>query len=157
MKQALLIPNPFRYGAVLAINAYQRYVSPYKGFTCAHRYLYKGDSCSQYIKRLVAEASLEDAWIATKVRFQECREANIILKNTGNIGSGQDELQEKKKRKPQDCSCGNNWGDSCEALRCLECIPDTKGLDCNPFDGDGCGFDCSALDCGSFDCGGCGN
>jgi putative component of membrane protein insertase Oxa1/YidC/SpoIIIJ protein YidD len=137
--------NPLRYGAVLAINAYQRYMSPYKGFSCAHRHLYKGDSCSQYVKLVVASESLEDAWVATRIRFQECREANLILRNTG---SSKDGVQ--KKRKFQDCYCDN----SCEALRCLECIPDTKdikGLDCNPFDGDGCG-----LDCGIFDCGGCG-
>jgi hypothetical protein len=87
-------------------------VSPYKGFTCAHRHLYKGDSCSQYVKRIVAAESLEDSWIATRVRFQECREANLILRS---LGINQNGIQEKKKRKPQDYYCGN-WGDSCEAL-----------------------------------------
>ena len=139
-----MIYNPFRYGAVLAINAYQRHVSPYKGFTCAHRNLYGGDSCSQSIKRIVAEESLGGAWTAIRLRFQECKEANLILRNTGNNQNGQ-----QRKRQNQDYNCGN-WGDCCQGLSYCDCGGyDTKGLDCNPCDGDGCSFDCSGIDCGS--------
>jgi len=34
----------------MLISLYQRYVSPYKGFRCAHRVLHGGDSCSEYIQ-----------------------------------------------------------------------------------------------------------
>jgi putative component of membrane protein insertase Oxa1/YidC/SpoIIIJ protein YidD len=143
----VLISNPLRYGTVLAINAYQRYMSPYKGFTCAHRHLYKGDSCSQYVKRIVVEESLEGAWIAIRERFQECREANLILRNSGS--NSEWGVQPKKRRKPQDCN-SSNWGDCCQGLSCGDCgSPNTQGLDCNPCDGDGCSFDCGGVDCGS--------
>lgn len=38
----------FRYPALLAIRAYQRYLSPLKGYVCAYRVLTGRDSCSAY-------------------------------------------------------------------------------------------------------------
>lgn len=66
--------------AVIAISGYQRFISPHKGFSCAHRVLYGCDSCSQYFKRVIAEEGIITAIAKAKGRFQECREANEILK-----------------------------------------------------------------------------
>lgn len=66
--------------AVNAIAGYQRFISPHKGFSCAHRVLYGCESCSQYFKRVIAEDGLFTAIANAKGRFQECREANEILK-----------------------------------------------------------------------------
>jgi putative component of membrane protein insertase Oxa1/YidC/SpoIIIJ protein YidD len=41
-------PTPLERIALLAIRAYQRYLSPYKGFSCALRVATGGDSCSGY-------------------------------------------------------------------------------------------------------------
>ncbi|WP_338027215.1 membrane protein insertion efficiency factor YidD [Trichormus azollae] len=41
--------------SVTAIAGYQIHISPHKGFQCAHRVLYGSESCSQYIKRVIAE------------------------------------------------------------------------------------------------------
>jgi putative component of membrane protein insertase Oxa1/YidC/SpoIIIJ protein YidD len=66
--------------AVTVIAGYQRFISPYKGFSCAHRVLYGCESCSQYFKRVIAEEGILVAISNAKGRFQECREANEILK-----------------------------------------------------------------------------
>ena len=66
--------------AVTAIAGYQRFISPHKGFSCAHRVLYGCESCSQYFKRVIAEEGILRAITNAKGRFQECREANEILK-----------------------------------------------------------------------------
>lgn len=66
--------------AVNAIAGYQRFISPHKGFACAHRVLYGCDSCSQYFKRVIAEEGIFTAIANAQGRFQECREANEILK-----------------------------------------------------------------------------
>lgn len=39
--------------AVIAIDGYQRYISPYKGFCCAHRVLTGEDSCSEFAKQAI--------------------------------------------------------------------------------------------------------
>ncbi|MBD2316868.1 membrane protein insertion efficiency factor YidD [Phormidium tenue] len=67
--------------AVTAISGYQKFISPHKGFSCAHRVLYGCDSCSQYFKRVIAEEGIIQAIANAKGRFQECREANEILKS----------------------------------------------------------------------------
>jgi len=66
--------------AVTAISGYQKFISPHKGFSCAHRVLYGCESCSQYFKQVVAEEGIITAIANAKGRFQECREANEILK-----------------------------------------------------------------------------
>lgn len=38
---------------VALIDAYQRYVSPHKGFRCAHRVLHGGASCSGFAKHVL--------------------------------------------------------------------------------------------------------
>jgi len=66
--------------AITAISGYQRFISPHKGFSCAHRVLYGCESCSQYFKRVIAEDGITTAIANARGRFQECREANEILK-----------------------------------------------------------------------------
>ena len=66
--------------AIAAIAGYQRFISPHKGFSCAHRVLYGCESCSQYFKNVIAEEGIFVAIANAKGRFQECREANEILK-----------------------------------------------------------------------------
>ena len=67
--------------AVTAISGYQKFLSPHKGFSCAHRVLYGCESCSQYFKRVIAEDGMLTAIASAKGRFQECREANEIVKS----------------------------------------------------------------------------
>jgi putative component of membrane protein insertase Oxa1/YidC/SpoIIIJ protein YidD len=72
--------NTSRSLAVTAITGYQKFISPHKGFACAHRVLYGCESCSQYFKRVIAEEGIFTAIANAKGRFQECREASEIIK-----------------------------------------------------------------------------
>ena len=68
--------------AIDSIAAYQTYISPRKGFACAHRMLHGGDSCSMYIKRLLGEESLMSAVQMSHQRFKACVAASHTLKAT---------------------------------------------------------------------------
>ncbi|WP_228061460.1 membrane protein insertion efficiency factor YidD [[Phormidium] sp. LEGE 05292] len=52
------VDSGIRQIACTSISGYQKYLSPHKGFSCAHRILYGGESCSAYIKRIVAQKGL---------------------------------------------------------------------------------------------------
>lgn len=132
--------------AIAAINGYQRYLSPHKGFSCAHRVLHGGESCSQHIKQAIATKGLLAAVQLSKQRFADCKTAKLTL-----------EASKKSKRRRQentyDCvdiglGCGElpsigdceDWGDGCGDS---DCIPDLDSLDCS---------DCSGCEvgCGDF-------
>jgi len=64
---------------LLLIGFYQRFLSPVKGFNCAHHKLHQGDTCSHAIKKLIIEHPLKDALRLSKARFKECKTASIKL------------------------------------------------------------------------------
>ncbi|MEH1791512.1 membrane protein insertion efficiency factor YidD [Nostoc sp.] len=65
--------------AIESINAYQKYISPSKGFSCSHRLLHGGDSCSNYVKRMLSEQKLHQALQSSIKRFQYCGAASRTL------------------------------------------------------------------------------
>ena len=65
--------------AINSIIAYQNYISPHKGFSCPHRLLHGGDSCSNYVKRMLTNQSLTEAVKSSVQRFQNCTQASKIL------------------------------------------------------------------------------
>jgi len=73
--------------AIDSITLYQTYISPRKGFSCPHRLLNNGESCSMYIKRLLGEESLMSAIQLSRQRFKACVAASQTLKTT-NASSG---------------------------------------------------------------------
>ncbi|MCF4970038.1 membrane protein insertion efficiency factor YidD [Nostoc sp. CMAA1605] len=172
--------------STVAITGYQKYLSPHKGFSCAHRVLYGGESCSQYIKRVISEEGLSVALVKSRQRFQECKQANLLLRSRLQIedsestdesdDSSLDEedtsLNPRRKVPPSGQTSNTDCGDlpDCSSLDCsgVDCgdLPDCSSLDCSGADchfpdcGDltDCGsLDCGSLDCGSADCGSCGN
>lgn len=65
--------------AVQAILLYQRYLSPIKGFKCAHRVLHGGDSCSEHGRKLI---EAQGVWLGVRLlrrRLLQCRTACQIL------------------------------------------------------------------------------
>ena len=68
-----------KYVSVALIKAYQKYISPYKGYSCAYRILYGGESCSEYVKNTILQQGTLEALILSRQRFNRCQEANIIL------------------------------------------------------------------------------
>ncbi|MEA5572825.1 membrane protein insertion efficiency factor YidD [Calothrix sp. UHCC 0171] len=162
--------------SIAAITGYQKYISPHKGFACAHRILHQRESCSQYIKRIAAEEGLKAALKKSRSRFQECKQAHQILKerkfnNYTNLSSNlfaanlkdiEEENEESyqprkgKKRAWINHQCSQCSGSidvlelpcECVDMGCLDTSCDS--LDCS-------GADCSGADCNFLDCGGCGS
>ena len=67
------------YAAAGLITTYQRFISPYKGFCCAHRALHREASCSEAVKKLVMKYGMFRAWPFIVARFEDCRTAHFIL------------------------------------------------------------------------------
>jgi putative component of membrane protein insertase Oxa1/YidC/SpoIIIJ protein YidD len=65
---------------VALIRGYQRYISPYKGYSCAHRAKYGGDSCSEYARKVIADADWRTGVGKMRTRFLACRAASRSLK-----------------------------------------------------------------------------
>lgn len=68
--------------AIHSIHAYQKYLSPLKGFSCPHRLLHSGESCSTYAKSMLIENSLMVALQLSRQRFQDCATASRTLAST---------------------------------------------------------------------------
>src|SRR5688500_9912814 len=61
------------------IEAYQRFISPYKGFRCAHRAVHGRDSCSQFAKRVALKRGILALFPLLRRRFTECGVAAQVL------------------------------------------------------------------------------
>jgi putative component of membrane protein insertase Oxa1/YidC/SpoIIIJ protein YidD len=126
--------------SISAITGYQKHISPHKGFACAHRILYGGDSCSQYIKRIIAKEGLKTALLKSRLRFQSCKQANLILRSQ-SVETEEGRQNTKKSRK----SCQNSFNDTILPECCVEISCDSSLSLCEP--------DCSSLECVAADCG----
>ena len=62
-----------------AIEAYQRHLSPRKGFDCAFRKLHGRKSCSSFGKRAIARLGLMRGLQSLRRRFRRCRLAMSVL------------------------------------------------------------------------------
>lgn len=69
----------FAQTAIGAIGIYQRYVSPYKGFRCAHRVRTGRLSCSAFATRAIARVGMLQGMAILRRRFVLCRESSEIL------------------------------------------------------------------------------
>lgn len=84
-------------GLVIAlINFYKKFISPRKGFACAHRVLHGGTSCSSYVREQVEIHGLLKAMALTKARFRSCALAAKTLRAENNDEGGD---KNKKRRK----------------------------------------------------------
>ncbi|WP_083437978.1 membrane protein insertion efficiency factor YidD [Caldimonas brevitalea] len=129
-----------------AIGLYQRYVSPYKGFRCAHRVHSGGASCSQYARKIVRRLGLTALFAAMPRQFERCRRACHLIraaaanasafrrptKAKGERTQRSQQRQHARQRDSRDCGdCG-----SCD-------LPDPSGA---------CDAASSCADVGACDC-----
>lgn len=155
-----------RQVSAAAITGYQKHISPHKGFACAHRILYSGESCSQYIKRVVAKEGLKAAFVNSRERFQACKQAKQILRSQTENSEESTEEEAKTQQRQQAsgkvaqkssfissdntncCDCADL---GCNCANLVSMTPDCGSLDY-------CGsLDCSCADCSFLDCGSCGS
>jgi len=171
--QISLLDSLSRRVSVSAITGYQKHISPLKGFVCAHRILHGGESCSQYIKRVIAQEGLRVGLIKSRTRFQACKQANLILQSHSDNSEpteSQDEAniqQPKKQNGSNNCQSFNTSCSSGDSAYCVDCadlscncaevvdiLPDCDFFHCHAIDGSV--LDCSGADCSLLDCGSCG-
>lgn len=102
------------------IAIYQRYISPYKGFCCAHAYLHQGDSCSVAVKNIIADQGIIKGYADIRQRFQDCRYAYEDIQKNKEKEREEQEEEEKNKKKKSDSSCDCNpieaVGEGCDSL-----------------------------------------
>jgi len=75
-----LLDHSLRSIVISLIRAYQRYLSPRKGYSCAHRVVYGGYSCSEYVKNVLVDKSLFETTLLAKKRFRACSIASMSSK-----------------------------------------------------------------------------
>ncbi|MFO1094958.1 MAG: membrane protein insertion efficiency factor YidD [Planctomycetaceae bacterium] len=66
--------------SIALIRAYQRWISPYKGFRCPHRLLHRGRSCSEFALHEIRERGVRVALPGIRNQFRECGDAARILR-----------------------------------------------------------------------------
>lgn len=65
--------------ALAAIDGYQRWISPHKGWRCAYAVHRHGASCSQYAEQSIASRGLIQGLRMLQARFAACRQAQQTL------------------------------------------------------------------------------
>jgi len=73
-------------GALLAVVGYQRFISPQKGYQCAHAALYGGPSCSEFGKRAIQQYGVIGGLILLRQRFQACHQAAVAIRSDRDRG-----------------------------------------------------------------------
>lgn len=63
-----------------ALQAYQRFISPYKGYCCAHHQLHEQGSCSHFGIECLTHEPLQKAFRHILQRSRECRSAGNTLR-----------------------------------------------------------------------------
>lgn len=129
----------------LCITAYQRYLSPRKGFCCAHRVLHQQHSCSEFTKSAIMRRGFLPALPLIRRRFADCRSAGQLLH-----ASEERQTKERKQQtgRPQNdanpisrdaCYCMEQ---SLESGACFR-VPEVVGCDAAVIEACPCG--CSFL------------
>src|SRR5688500_14088299 len=98
------------------IEAYQRFISPYKGFRCAHRAVHGRDSCSQFAKRVALKRGILALFPLLRRRFTECGVAAQVLEYETKERVRVDERQRAYSSTE---SCSSQIGDAA-AEGCVE-------------------------------------
>jgi len=106
--------------SVETINLYQNYISPYKGYCCAHAALHNGVSCSEWGKQKILEVGLLKAISEIIHRLKECKHAYSLM-----LSSTVDETDTKGNKK--DDSEYNPFTDKKNIYCCGNALP------CYPF------------------------
>lgn len=65
--------------AIASLDVYRTHISPRKGFSCPHRLLHGGESCSDYVKRILTSQNFSTAIQLAPQRFQACKTAAQTL------------------------------------------------------------------------------
>jgi putative component of membrane protein insertase Oxa1/YidC/SpoIIIJ protein YidD len=70
--------------SLIALDLYRRFVSPYKGYACAYRLRFGGESCSGFARRILATEGWSAGQRAVRNRLRECHMASLALRHERN-------------------------------------------------------------------------
>lgn len=115
-----------KYFAIGIINLYQKYISPYKGFSCAYRLGTGGLSCSAYGKLVISKYGVNKGYALLKRRFSDCKFCSEKLT--------QNKIEKRKKANLKQAGFGD----------CGGC--DLPGGDCGGCDLPSCDVSCQSCD-----------
>ena len=108
-----------------AIRFYQRRISPYKGFSCAHAAYHHGPTCSTAIAEIVRDYGLPRGWPRIRARLKACRAAYEALL------SERETPPPKRGKKREGRACADCGGSACDLadLAPSSCTPKMRGCD----------------------------
>lgn len=90
--------------AIAAIKGYQKWLSPHKGFRCAHAALNGGTSCSSAVIEILESFPYREWNSEIRQRFHDCKSASLVLNTDAN----------QKRRDPNNeeigCCFYATWG-----------------------------------------------
>jgi putative component of membrane protein insertase Oxa1/YidC/SpoIIIJ protein YidD len=141
-----------------AIGQYQRHLSPRKGFTCAHRKLHGGASCSGYLRELVTTEGFTSAIQPFQQRLIDCRKANDQLRRLAAAETAGEPFDEPTETTEPDPPSSDNADLSSSTCECGGYA--LQGV-CDAIDFSACELphihacDAGACDMGAVDLGGC--
>ena len=130
--------------ALVAIHGYRKYISPYKGFRCAHHALHDQGSCSTFGLDAFGNNGPIQALRLLRGRFIECRAAYDTLRY-----ESKDEREDRRRKKAE--ARREKYDSFCMPLEA--CPP----MDCTAIDLRPDAFSCDAVSCeiGTCDIGSC--
>jgi putative component of membrane protein insertase Oxa1/YidC/SpoIIIJ protein YidD len=104
---------------VFLIGLYQRYLSPYKGFRCAHAVRHRGASCSAAVKDIVIAHGLLRGLPLIRLRFAQCPAAALALRVHNPDPQDDEERRKRRRRNSDDDSCAcEAAGEACNGANC---------------------------------------
>ena len=106
--------------AIRTIGVYQHYISPYKGYRCAHRAHLGGTSCSEFAKEAMRiRCSVFAALPLIKKRLIDCRKAHMEFQRA-QLQLMQE--QSKGETSKDKLSPVTKQGDTCVNICTLPCL-----------------------------------
>lgn len=105
------VASPASAISLLAIDAYQRHLSPRKGYRCAYSVVHGGTGCSGFAKHAIHSDGLVRAIPRIMQRFEDCRDAARMLRTDIDCGCAGDAL-------PSSCDLPGMPDDAPGSSRC---------------------------------------
>ncbi|WP_420029053.1 membrane protein insertion efficiency factor YidD [Photobacterium halotolerans] len=96
--------------AIWAIKGYQRYLSPHKGFRCAHAAFHGGQSCSGAVITILATSHWTSIGKEISQQFKACKAASLQLQANRS--------RRKRRRKDDDIDWCDPIAWSCLCWSC---------------------------------------
>lgn len=107
-----------RLAAAGAVGAYQRHISPHKGFCCAYRAHTGRASCSEFGRRVILKLGLVAFVRLMPRRFARCRAAFASIRLDRKLRAERAHRAHGRRTVLDRCDCGDCGLSSCDAGDC---------------------------------------